>query len=136
MSMLAPTPKFPTYKFASPGATVTGIVSYEPTDSQVRVFGSMTELKFWPDGKPVMQTRVVLKTADGTEWAIYVKDRMAAAVRKAVAESGAPDVEVGGTLTVTFTELGEGKGAQPPKLYEAKYVAPVAGAAEDDGPPF
>jgi len=132
VSQLAPRPKFPVVKFPEPGASVTGTVAFPPEDLPVTEFGTRTPV-LWPDGTPKMQTKVVLNTDEGT-FALYARDRILTAIRKAVGDSGAPDVEVGGQITVEFTEYGKPKaGAQPPKLYEAKYIPP---AGDDDGPPF
>jgi hypothetical protein len=141
MSALAPRAKYPTFKFEQPGTRVHGVITQPPEDSQVRKFGTDI-LEFWPDGNPIMQTRIVLRVADGTEWAVYAKGRMARAVTTAIVAAGASDLEVGGELEVTFTGYGTPKpGAQPPKLFEAEYVKPTVSAVDhadydDSEPPF
>jgi hypothetical protein len=138
MSALAPRAKYPTFKFATPGTSIRGVVSQPPEDSQAKEFGT-DKLKFWPDGNPIMQTRIILLDSAPSEWAIYAQGRLARAITNAIVTAGADDLEVGGRLEVTFTGYGQGKNpAQPPKEYEAAYVPPAAGytPADDDEPPF
>jgi hypothetical protein len=135
VSQLAPRPKFEAVKFTDPGATVTGTVAFPPEDLPVTNFDTKAPV-LWPDGSPQMQTKVVLNTSEGT-FALYAKGRLLSAIRSAVGAAKAPDVEVGGTLTVTYTKDGERRDGRPgfkPKEFEAKYVPPAAG--DDDGPPF
>ncbi len=136
MSQLAPTPKYPAVKFETIGATVSGTVAYPPEDRQAREFGT-NKPRFYDDGNPVMQTKIVLDTAEGRR-ALYAQGRMVYAIRDALFTSGAPDVEVGGRLTVTYTEDGEQKGGgKPPKVYTAAYEAPEGdGFDPADLPPF
>ena len=126
MSALAPTPKFPTASFKAPGQSYSGVVSYPPESRQAKEYKS-DKLKVWPDGSPVMQTKIVLRQDDDTEVAVYAQSGLAKAITAALIEAGAPDVEVGGRLTVTFTGTDPAKQdmANPPKLYTAEYIAPL-----------
>lgn len=142
MSQLAPRPKYPSAKFDAVGKTYTGTVAEPTEDRQARKFGT-TELAYWPDGQPVIQTRIVLDTgtAEGRV-AVYAQGKMAQAIRNAISVAGAGDVEVGGQLTVRFdrTEPSKG-GGQPAKCYTASYTPPAdAGAwdapTDDELPPF
>lgn len=139
MSALAPRAKYPTFKFEQPGTTLDGIVSQPTEDSQVREFGT-DKLKFWPDGNPVMQTRIIVRDSAPSEWAVYAQGRMAKAITQAIVAAGAGDLEVGGHLQIRFTGYGTGKNpAMPPKEYTAKYAKPAddyAPADDDDEPPF
>ena len=150
MSQLAPRAKYPSAKFDIVGQTHGGTVAEPTEDRQARKFNS-TELAFWPDGNPIIQTRIVLDPGNGGDrFAIYAQGRMAQAIRKALAEAGAGDVEVGGHLTVKFDHLEPSKGGgQPSKHYTATYLLPAAdtdpGAPDDpwadvpppdDEPPF
>ena len=132
MSALAPRPKFPTAKFATVGQQYSGVVLFPPEDRQAREYGS-DKLKVWPDGSPVIQTRVVLRQDDDTEVAVYAQGRMAKAVTDAIVKSGAADIEVGGRLTVTFTGTDpESKNpANPAKMFSAEYIP----APSDDWEP-
>ena len=113
MSQLAPRPKFEAVKFPAPGSSVTGTVAFPPEDLPVTDYDTKAPV-LWPDGNPKLQTKVVLNTPEGA-FALYARDRILTAIRKAVGDSGAPDVEVGGQITVEFTEYGKPKaGAQPP----------------------
>lgn len=145
MSALAPQSKYPTVKFASIGDGIKGVISQPTEDRQARKFGTDI-LDTWPDGQPVMQTRIVVKDhKDGIEKAVYAKGKMAKAITTAIIACGATDLAVGGELQVWHSALGEPKpGAQPPKLYEARYAKPASAVASapaddpwaDDEPPF
>jgi len=142
MSALAPRAKFPSFKFAIPGDEFDVIVTQPTEDRQAKEFGT-DKLKFWPDGNPVMQTKVVGRAEDGIEYAIYAEGRMARAITGALIEAGEDDIGEGSRLRVKFTHYGEGKNpAMPPKEYKATYVKPAASAAgqddpwADDEPPF
>ena len=139
MSALAPTPQYPSAKFVNVGDKIHGVITQPPEDRQARKFGTET-LDFWPDGQPVMQTKIVLRAADGIEYAVYAKGKMASAITKAIIAAGAPDLLVGGELSVTFTGTAPSKGGgQPAKLYEATYASPPPSAGDyrdDDEPPF
>jgi hypothetical protein len=133
MSALAPRAKYPTFQFPVPGTRIRGIITRPPEDRQARKFGTDI-LDFWPDGNPIMETKIVLRVADGTEHAVYAKGRMAKAITMAIVKAGASDLEVGGELEITHSGLGQSKpGAQPAKLFEATYTAPDC---DSDEPPF
>lgn len=118
-------------RFDGIGVTVTGVIE-EITAKQQTDF-TTGEPKFWPNGDAQMQVLVRLATADredadddGTR-TLYVKGKsLTAAVRDAVRKAGGKGLEVGGTLTVTYTGDGpqEKRGINPPKLYAAEYVKP------------
>src|SRR5579859_814926 len=128
MSALAPRPQYPTFKFDHLGAEIDGLIVAPPEDRQARDFKTGTP-KFWPDGNPIMQTRIVLRDSSGVDQALYAEGRMAKAITQAIIAAGAPDLLVGGRLRVKHHALGEAKGGgQPPKLYEAEYVSPSAPA--------
>lgn len=139
MSALSPKAKYPSFKFAQPGAEFDVIVTQPTEDRQAKEFGS-DKLKWWdPETKtqPVMQTKIVGRAADGIEYAIYAEGRMARAITKALIDAGADDIEEGSRLRVKFTHYGEGKNpAMPPKEYAAQYTAPQPGLRDDDEPPF
>lgn len=150
MSALAPRPKYPTAKFEMIGTIHSGRVVEEPEDRHARKYNS-TDLDYWPDGSPVIQTRIVLEPTNGGErFAIYAKGRMAQAIRQALAQAQAGDIEIGGVLSVKYDRAEPSKGGgQPAKCYVATYqppaVSPHAEAAgdpwanepwPDDEPPF
>jgi len=139
MSALAPSPRYPTAKFPQVGSRIKGVITQPTEDRQAKKFGTEI-LDFWPDGQPVMQTKIVLKVADGTEHAVYAKGKMANAITKAIVTAGATDLAVGGELEVVHHAVGEAKaGGQPPKLYEATYTPPSGGGSQewpDDEPPW
>jgi hypothetical protein len=127
MSALAPSARYPSAKFGTIGTIYSGTVAVPPEDRQARKFNT-TELDYWPDGSPVMQTRIVL-TLDNDEGmvAIYAKGDMAKAITKALVVAKAPDVEVGGRLTVNYhgNDPESKNPANPRKLYDAAYTAPA-----------
>jgi hypothetical protein len=135
MSNLAPSAQYPSFKFDHVGAKIKGTIVCPPEDRQAREYGT-DKLATWPDGNPVMQTKIVLRTANGQDYAIYAKGRMARAITNAITAAGAPDLLVNGILEVEHHELGTPKaGASPPKLYRATYVPPGPDG-DDSEPPF
>ena len=140
MSALTPRAQYPSFSFEDGGlgAEFRGIVTQEPTDTQARKYNPVpnapVELDFWPDGNPVMQTKIVARMADGIERAIYAKGRMAKAITAALVAAGAEDIEIGSEISVKWTE-GKGK-AGSPRLYESSYTPPVSVTRDDDEPPF
>jgi hypothetical protein len=138
MSALAPRAQYPSFKFASPGETFHGVITQPPLDRQAQEYGT-GKPKVWPDGQPVIQTRIVARLADGNEWAIYASGRMARAITNAIVAAGSADLEVGAELSVKFTGTVPSKGGgQPAKQFEATYVKPTVSAVDhqDDEPPF
>jgi hypothetical protein len=120
------------FKFTNHGDTVKGRIT--SLDMQQQRDIKTNEPKFWNDGKPMMQLRIVLDTglAEGPEddglRAIYVRGQMQQSVREAIKAAGATTIEEGGTLGVQYT--GDGTPTNPafdgPKLYRAQYQPPVA----------
>ena len=132
VSQLAPRAKYPSAKFDSIGKTYSGRVAVPTEDRQARKFGT-EELATWPDGNPVIQTRVVLDIGNDELVALYAQGRMAHAITAALVEANAPDIEVGGQLSVTFdhTEPSKG-GGQAAKHYKATYTPPADSGGEWD----
>jgi hypothetical protein len=127
-------------KFTNIGDSVTGVICRQP-EVQQQTDITTGEPKYWPDGKPRQQLQVQLQTDkrdpeitnDNGVRAIYIKANMQKAVKEAVLRSGAKGLEVGGTLTVTYT--GDGtpsqRGMNAPKLYSASYIPAPAVAANE-----
>lgn len=121
----------PSAAFPSIGTTLTGRVTEKPSVEQQRDI-STGEKKFWNDGNPMMQLVVTLQTEqrdpsiedDDGRRRLFVKSQMKNAIADAVRAAGAKGLEVGGTLTVTFThELPpKQRGFSPMKQYAAQYV--------------
>lgn len=128
----------PSAKFPEVGTTHTGtVIEAEPV--QARDFDS-GELKTWDDGKPMMQIRVTIQTAerdpeitddDGVR-GVYIKawgDQLKA-LKKAIREAGDDDVRPGGTFTATYVGDGEKpKRGYAPKLYAYSYSKPSGAAS-------
>jgi hypothetical protein len=139
------------FKFAAPGATVTGTI-VSASVVQKRDFDT-NEPEVWADGQPVQQVKVSLQTTldegpnpdddpdDGIR-NVYIKgwgDQLRA-LRAAIKAAGAGDLEPGGTFSVTYIgdgELAKGKRGQPPKIYSYRYIRPsgVAGILNGDQEP-
>lgn len=120
------------------GTSVTGTIATLPEVVQQTDLDT-GELKFWNDGKPMMQMAVTLQTdlrnpemvEDTGLRKLFVKAKLLEAVRTAVRASGAKGLDVGGVLTVTYIADGERKkaGKNPPKFYTATYAPPSAAQA-------
>ena len=131
-------------KFEAIGDLVKGrILSAEPRQ-QTTPEGA---LKTWSDGKPMMQLVITLQTDlhdeddDDGQRAVYAKGgkykvasgkgtSMLEAIREAVKRAGAKGIDIGATLTVQHSGLGDktAPAYSAPKLYVAKYepgAAPV-----------
>lgn len=124
-------------KFEQPGDTITGII-VDPPEVRQQTDIATNEPMFWPSGDPKMQLIVTLQTkqSDGPDddgkRRVYVKGKsLTDAVREAVKQTGAKGLEVGGSLTVTYTGDGTAsqRGFNPPKLYSATYARPDTTAA-------
>lgn len=114
------------------GTTGGGRIVEPPTMSQQTDFDSGEPL-FWDDGKPRMQLLITVQTdrrdptrdGDDGRRRFYVKGgNLQQVIRDAVRKSGAPGLEVGGTLMVTRIGQGEPKrkGGAKPWLHTAVYT--------------
>lgn len=126
------------FAFASPGDTVTGrLVSLE---EQQQTDMDTGEPAFWPGGQPKMMYVVTLATDarddayDDGNRSIYLrgsrnpesKSILSAVLAAVRAATGGTALQVGGTLSVTYTGDGEAtrRGFNPPKQYSATYQPP------------
>lgn len=125
-------------KFDTHGATIAGRVT-EYFSEQDRDMDSGAP-KTWDDGTPKMLLVITVQTdqgnpVDGDDGSrrLYVRGQMLKAIRDAVRRAGARGIDIGGTLSVTYTGDGEPtkRGWTPPKLYAATYTAPSVAAAND-----
>jgi hypothetical protein len=123
-------------KFEEYGDTVTGTICEAPEVRQQTDI-STGQPVHWPSGDPKMQLIVTLQTTlrddpdDDGKRRVYVKGKsLTEAVREAVRQTGAKGLELGGTLTVTYTGDGVAsqRGFNPPKLYTATYARPDTAA--------
>lgn len=135
----------PTAKFEFPGTTIGGRIVGPPKAFQERDYNRVTKRsdgapKVFPSGDPIMGITVDVQTtglakvdADDTGVRrVYIQGkRLKDAVRDGIRSAGAPGLEVGGELHVTYTGDGEpaGAGVSPPKLYSVRYVPTGATAA-------
>lgn len=129
------------------GTAITGtIISTEIRQQTDLESGKPLE---WDNGDPRMQLVMLLQTDqrdpanadDDGQRAIYVKGSKAPgsqslhdAVRAAVQAANAPGLEVGGTVTITFTgtEPSKTRGYNDRKLWAATYIAPDKAAASSE----
>jgi hypothetical protein len=133
----------PSAKFPVLGHTVSGRITEQPTVEQQRNYED-DKLKFWDDGKPMMQLVVTLATnerdpenpEDDGARRLYVKGYMKNAVAGAVRAAGARGLEIGGTLSVTYTQDGEKKNPKfnAPKLFTAQYIPAATNALHTPDP--
>lgn len=125
-------------KFETIGTVVKGVIVAAPELRQQTDF-TTGALKFWDDGKPMMQLVVTVDTGekdpledddDGLR-SFYIKANLQVAVKDAIRKAGAKGLEVGGKLAVKYTGDGvaKTKGMSPPKQFSAQYTPAVA--AED-----
>jgi hypothetical protein len=128
----------PSAKFPSPGTTVSGVICDDPVQTQQTTPSG--DLKTWESGDPMMQLVVTIQTAerdpeiddDDGKRRVFVKGQMRKALGDAVRHSGKKGLDVGGTLTVTYTADGErtNPAFSPPKQYEIVYEPPTSDSAE------
>lgn len=131
----------PTAKFANPGDTLTGRIIAPPQAYQERDYDPNNPgggaLKTYPSGDPIMALYVDLATDlrdpsiqddDGTR-RLYIEGRyLKGDIRDAVRAAGAPGLEVGATLTVSFTHREDPQDKRSRKFWSARYV-PAGNAA-------
>lgn len=99
---------------------------------QAKRFGT-EELKFWPDGKPVLTVPIKLNFGVEDEKTLWVEQstELQRAIAKATVAAKVKGIEAGGRLTVTKSGTEDvGKGNDK-NLFKAEYAAPGAAAAND-----
>lgn len=125
----------PSAKFEGIGVTVGGPITTEPELKNQTDF-TTGEVLTWKDGSARQQLVVTVQTSlrdpsnpdDDGQRKIYIKGQMQKAVTQAVRASGGKQLDVGGTLNVTY--IGDGvpaaRGLTAPKEYAATYTPPAA----------
>lgn len=118
-------------KFAAPGDSIDGTV----VRKEVRPITKMGtgEVDTYKSGDIKYQILATLQTNlhedndDDGQRTLYIKSYMMSAVKQAVAQAGAGELEIGAWMRVTFTHYGEAeRGLNPPKMYVAEYRRPDA----------
>lgn len=129
---------YPGVAFPQIGAEVKGLIVSEPRLVDVTNDDGEVEQKMIVEIETIVDTWIGKKNnytqVNGEVVALWVKKGwMRSAIRDAVADSGAGRIQKGGTLHVKHTEEGVAKKStfNPPKLFKAKYVAPVANTGVD-----
>lgn len=138
-NFLAPS-GIPACKFPATGATVTGKIVAPAEVQQQTEIGTGKPL-FFDDGKPRMQLVITIQTDqrdpeitdDDGKRRVFVTGTKASeggGMLGAFKRAGITDVQVGGTLTVTYTHDGArtSPAYSPPKQYEVTYAPPNAAA--------
>lgn len=131
----------PTFSFgplgSPPGASVTGKI-LKLDMSQQTDFKDRTPLT-WPNGDPKMQLEVTLQTTlrdptiedDDGQRRVFIKGKgLTDATRDAVRAVGADGLEIGGTLTVTYShDTRPPGGGNAYREYKVSYERPNVSAA-------
>ncbi|MGH3800866.1 MAG: hypothetical protein ACRDTD_12145 [Pseudonocardiaceae bacterium] len=135
----------PSAKFDTIGAIFVGTIKQPPATQQQTDFDTGA-LKFWDDGRAMLQVVVTCDTAerdpqvdddDGTR-KLYIRGKhLTNAVKDAVRHSGLKVLEVGGTLAVSYVGDDEPKrrGMDGAKQYTATYTPAAANALSVDATP-
>lgn len=113
-----PSAKFPTIGDTASGRVVEiGMSNVPDFDDKGRPAG----FKHDDDGNVLTQVDVTLE-ADGIQTVLHTDGAIYWAIGRALAQVGSDDLEVGDTLTVTYTGDGEpsAKGRNAPKQYSAE----------------
>lgn len=129
-------PKVPSWKFANPGDRILGEVIFREVRQQIDYLTK--EPKVWKSGDPMYQLVVHVQTTmhdptienDRGVRAVYIKGRqMETVIRDAVRAAGAPGIQVGGQLSLTY--IGPDMTSEAPikpHAFQAAYrAAPAAG---------
>ncbi|OZC62332.1 hypothetical protein CH267_02005 [Rhodococcus sp. 06-621-2] len=134
----------PSAKFEAFGTTVGGPIDAEPELKNQTDF-TTGEVLTWKDGSPRQQLVVTVQTSlrdpqnpdDDGKRKIYIKGQMQKAVTQAVRNARAAQLDVGGTLTVTYTNDGvpAARGLSAPKEYSATYTPPAAAFVQGEQQP-
>lgn len=127
------------FGFPVVGTTISGTIIDEPITRQ-QTDPDSGDLKVWKDGSPQLVLVIQLATNlrdpsepddDGTRSVWVSIQGMRKAIATAVKATGRKQLDVGGTLTVSY--VGDGEKTNPklnaPKLFTASYVAPNASTA-------
>lgn len=124
----------PYFPFREVGATITGIITDEPQERDATDPFS-GEVLTWKDGNPkkvlviTVQTELRDDSDDDGKRSVWISTvGQKRAVGDAIRESGRKGLDVGGTLTLTFTGYGEktNPALNPPKVFSASYTPPNA----------
>lgn len=128
------------WSFADPGTTRTGTIAEPPKAVQERDYDPNNpgggNPKVFPSGDPIMGIHVVVATnerdasidGDDGRRTFYIEGRyLKEAVREGVRNAGAPGLEVGGQITVTFTHREDPADKRSRKFWQVQYV-PAANA--------
>lgn len=131
---------YPAIKFDTMRVWKGGTITAKPTTRQETEYGTGKPKTFPKSGDPIMGVLVDVQTDERTDAEddgirrMYIEGkRLKDAVRAGVAASGAPGLAVGGKLWVAWVGNEQGQGAQPAKLYEARYYPPTTPVPGSNG---
>jgi len=136
------------WKFENPGDTRVGTIAERPEAKQERDYDPNNpgggKPKFYPSGDPIMGIHVVVQTDerdpsiedDDGRRTFYIEGRyIKEAVRNAVRAAGAPGLEIGGQLRVTFTHREDPMDRRSRKYWDVKYTPAGNAALMQDSTP-
>lgn len=87
---------------------------------QATVFGTK-DLKFFPSGDPIMDTYLVIQNPEtGVQGTLWLNRGMEKALKPAVLQAGAPDINIGDWISMTLTNVGFENGRQK-RDYKAEF---------------
>lgn len=125
----------PAWKFDEPGTTREGTIASPPQARQEREYDPNNpgggDLKVFPSGDPIMGVVVEVQTGerdpsnreDDGKRTFYIEGRyIKEAVRNAVRAAGAPGLEVGGSIRVTFTHREDPMDKRSRKHWQVAYT--------------
>jgi hypothetical protein len=129
------------WKFENPGDSHAGTIAEPPKAVQERDYDPANpgggKGKVFPSGDPIMGVHVVVQTnerdpsidGDDGRRTFYIEGRyIKEAVREAVRNAGAPGLEVGGQIHVTFTHREDPMDKRSRKFWQVTYT-PAGNAA-------
>ena len=127
------------FGFAQIGTTITGTITEDPETRQ-QTDPATGELKTWKGGDPMLVLVVTLQTTlrdpadpeDDGKRSVWISSAgQKTAVGRALKTAGVKQLDVGGTLTLTYS--GDGEKTNPafnaPKIFTSIYAPPSASAA-------
>lgn len=126
--LFASAAKYPSVKFPTVGSQFHGIVESQET-AQQREYNpdGPGDLRFWPDGRPMLQVILTCQDAStGETVKLYVKGKMLQAAKQAVLQAGLKSFVPGTHIMVEHT----GVAANRAKEYSVQVSLPIPDAAE------
>jgi hypothetical protein len=115
--------RIPIFKHKSIGDRIKGAIAEPPKLLPLTQFGS-NEPKLDDDGKPVMQLLLVLIVGEGKQRVYIDKPLLREALWRAIEDSGADDLEVGGVVEIVRIDDVKCQSGGTAHDFEVTYVPP------------